>query len=70
MQTLLKSQITKSEKRYTCLVTFYTCTVQRSLQCCTNLHFEPFLKAREQTVIILEENYEKKEKKTRWQVAT
>ena len=52
------------------IVTFYTCTVQRSLQCCTNLHFEPFLKAREQTVIILEENYEKKEKKTRRQVAT
>ena len=43
------------------IVTFYTCTVQRSLQCCTNLHFEPFLKGREQIVIILEENYDKKE---------
>ena len=52
------------------IVIFYTCTVQRSLQCCTNLHFEPFLKGREQTVIIQEKNYEKKEKKTRRQVAT
>ena len=52
------------------IATFYTCKVQRSLQCCTNLHFEPFLKAREQTETILEENYKKKENKTRQQVAT
>lgn len=67
-------KIAKSEKRYTCLVTktlwLFRHTVQRSLQFCINLHFEPFLKAREQTVIIQEENYEKKEKKTRQQVAT